>query len=55
MKSAVSSKLFWASVVFAAIVGVTLLEDALSGGAGISDDLPSLGFAGSVASYIFAM
>ena len=55
VKSAVSSKLFWASVVFAAIVGVTLLEDALSGGAGISDDLPSLGFAGSVASYIFAM
>lgn len=55
VKSAASNKLFWATIAFVAIVGATLLEDILSGGAGISDDLPSLGVAGSAASLIFGV
>ena len=55
MKSLASSRLFWATVAFIGIVGGTLFEDVLSGGAGISDDLSSLGAAASAASLILGL
>ena len=52
VKSIISGRLFWAALVFGIILGGTLLEDVLSGGAGVADDIPSLGAAGSVAALI---
>lgn len=52
VKSIISGRLFWAALVFGIIWGGTLLEDVLSGGAGVADDIPSLGAAGSVAALI---
>ena len=52
VKSIISGRLFWAALAFGIILGGTLLEDFLSGVAGVSDDIPSLGAAGSVAALI---
>ena len=48
----VSRVLFWAVAAAAVIMGATLVEDALTGGAGLADDVASLGLAGSAAAAI---
>lgn len=37
------------------IMGGTIVEDVLTGGAGIADDLPSLGIAGGAAALVFGI
>ena len=52
VRSNVKGRLFWAALAFITVMGGTILEDVLSGGAGIADDIPSLGAAGSLAALI---
>lgn len=51
----VSRVLFWAVAAAAVIMGATLVEDALTGGAGLADDVASLGLAGSAAAAILGI
>ena len=55
VKKMVSRVLFWAVAAAAVIMGATLVEDALTGGAGLADDVASLGLAGAAAGAILGI
>ncbi len=54
VKKMVSRVLFWVAAA-AVIMGATLVEDALTGGAGLADDVASLGLAGAAAGAILGI